>query len=77
MRKIKDITELIGNTPLLHLCRAFPEHYIFGKCEFMNPFSLKDRPVRQIFKDAEKEGRLKEGDTVIECTSGNTGMAIA
>ncbi|MCE7742729.1 MAG: cysteine synthase A [Candidatus Heimdallarchaeota archaeon] len=77
MRKIKDITELIGNTPLLRLSRIFPEDYIYGKCEFMNPFSLKDRPVFQIFKDAEKEGLLKEGDTVIECTSGNTGMAIA
>ena len=77
MKTINSITDLIGNTPLLRLGRIFPEKNIYGKCEFMNPFSLKDRPVFQIFKDAEEEGKLKEGDTVIECTSGNTGMAIA
>lgn len=77
MRQINDITDLIGNTPLLRLSRIFPDNPIYGKCEFMNPFSLKDRPVLQIFEDAEKDGRLKKGDTVIECTSGNTGMAIA
>jgi cysteine synthase A len=43
----------------------------------MNPLSLKDRPIYQIFKDAEEQGLLKSGDTVIECTSGNTGMAVA
>ncbi|TFG10760.1 cysteine synthase A [Candidatus Heimdallarchaeota archaeon] len=75
--KISSITDLIGKTPLLRLSRIFPHNEIYGKCEFMNPFSLKDRPVLQIFKDAEKDGKLKEGDTVIECTSGNTGMAIA
>jgi cysteine synthase A len=75
--KISSITDLIGKTPLLRLNRIFPDNQIYGKCEFMNPFSLKDRPVFQIFKDAEKDGKLREGDTVIECTSGNTGMAIA
>ena len=74
---LTEITDLIGNTPLLRLRRLFPKHEIFGKCEFMNPFSLKDRPVLQIFKSAEEEGKLKPGDTVIECTSGNTGMAVA
>ncbi len=77
MRKTSDVTDLIGNTPLLRLSRIFPENSVYGKCEFMNPFSLKDRPVLQIFQDAEREERLKEGYTVIECTSGNTGMAIA
>jgi len=72
-----EITDLIGNTPLLRLSRLFPEKEIYGKCEFMNPFSIKDRPVLQIFKAAEEEGKLKSGDTVIECTSGNTGMAVA
>ncbi len=74
---IEDISELIGNTPLLRMKRTFPSSTIYGKCEFMNPLSIKDRPVLQIFIDAEKEGRLKPGDTVIECTSGNTGMAVA
>jgi cysteine synthase A len=74
---ITEITDLIGNTPLLRLSRLFPEKEIYGKCEFMNPFSIKDRPILQIFRDAEEEGKLSPGDTVIECTSGNTGMAVA
>jgi len=73
----KDITELIGNTPLLRLGRLAPELNIFAKCEFMNPLSLKDRPVLQIIQDAEQSGELKPGSTLIEVTSGNTGMAIA
>lgn len=74
---VAEITDLIGNTPLLKLNRLFPEEEIYGKCEFMNPFSIKDRPILEIFRAAEKEGKLKPGDTVIECTSGNTGMAVA
>lgn len=77
MRKAENITDLIGKTPLLHLNRLFPNRKIFGKCEFMNPLSIKDRPVLQIFNDAEERGELKQGDVVIECTSGNTGMAVA
>ena len=77
MRTVNDITELIGNTPLLRLERLFPNSDIYGKCEFMNPLSLKDRPIYQIFKDAKKKELVRPGDTVIECTSGNTGMAVA
>ena len=77
MKAIENMIELIGNTPLLRLRKVFPDSKIFGKCEFMNPLSLKDRPILQIFKDAEDAGKLKPGDTVIECTSGNTGMAVA
>ncbi|NHJ46845.1 MAG: cysteine synthase A [Asgard group archaeon] len=77
MKSKKDITELIGNTPLIKLDRLFPQSNIYGKCEFMNPMSVKDRPILQIFKDAEADGKLKPGDTVIECTSGNTGIAVA
>jgi cysteine synthase A len=77
LKALNDITELIGNTPLLRLKRIFPNSKIYGKCEFMNPLSLKDRPILQIFKDAEEQKLLKPGDTVIECTSGNTGMAVA
>ena len=69
--------DLIGHTPLLRLGRLCPDHAVFAKCEFMNPISLKDRPVLQIILDAERAGRLKPGDTLIECTSGNTGMAVA
>ncbi|MEE9409908.1 MAG: cysteine synthase A [Candidatus Heimdallarchaeota archaeon] len=77
MKYSRDITELIGKTPLLRLQRLIPERKVFGKCEFMNPISIKDRPIFQIFKDAEIEEKLRPGDTVIECTSGNTGMAVA
>jgi len=72
-----NVLELIGNTPLLRLGRLAPQHQLFAKCEFMNPLSLKDRPVLQIIEDAEAAGRIKPGDTLIEITSGNTGMAVA
>ena len=72
-----NLTELIGKTPLLHLGHLAPSHKIFAKCEFLNPISLKNRPVLKIIEDAERAGRLKPGDTLIETTSGNTGMAVA
>jgi len=72
-----DATELIGRTPLLRLERLCPEQDVLAKCEFLNPISIKDRVVCQIILDAEREGRLKPGDTLIEATSGNTGMAVA
>lgn len=77
MRIVDNVTDLIGNTPLIKLRRLFPEGNVLGKCEFMNPMSIKDRPIFQILVDAENEGKLKPGDTVIECTSGNTGIAVA
>jgi cysteine synthase A len=77
MRAHLDITGLIGNTPLLKLGKLASESEIYAKCEFMNPLSLKDRPVLQIIEDAEQEGRLKPGSTLVDATSGNTGMAIA
>jgi len=77
MKTAEDITGLIGNTPLIRLQRLFPSGNVLAKCEFMNPMSIKDRPIFQIFLDAEAEGKLKPGDTVIECTSGNTGIAVA
>ncbi|MDP8238878.1 MAG: cysteine synthase A [Candidatus Hatepunaea meridiana] len=77
MKFSRNITELIGNTPLLRLGRYAQDREIYAKCEFMNPLSLKDRPVFQIIHDAEQSGALKPGSTLIEATSGNTGMAIA
>lgn len=77
MNLYEDVTQLIGHTPLLRLGRLAPDRQIFAKCEFLNPVSLKDRPVLQIVKDAEADGRLQPGDTLIEATSGNTGMAVA
>jgi cysteine synthase A len=77
MRFYRNITEMIGRTPLLRLERLAVGQEIYAKCEFMNPLSLKDRPVLQIIQDAEERGQLKPGGTLLEATSGNTGMAVA
>lgn len=73
----ESLRDLVGNTPLLALNAFAPGHRILAKCEFMNPISIKDRPVREIIAQAEARGELKPGDTIIEATSGNTGMALA
>lgn len=77
MEYANSVADLIGCTPLLKLERLAPGREVYAKCEFMNPLSLKDRAVRQIVEDAEAAGRLQPGSTLIECTSGNTGMAVA
>jgi len=77
MRFHHSITDMIGGTPLLRLGRLAPDCQVYAKCEFMNPLSLKDRAVFQIIEDAEVRGELSPGCTLIECTSGNTGMAVA
>lgn len=74
------IVETIGNTPLVRLnkiTKDFPCD-VFAKVEYFNPGnSIKDRIALQLIEDAEKSGRLKPGDTIVECTSGNTGMGLA
>lgn len=77
MQAYSSIKDTIGKTPLLRLGRLAEDRSIYAKCEFLNPISLKDRPVLQIIEDAEQDGRLKPGSTLIEATSGNTGMAVA
>jgi cysteine synthase len=77
MKFHRSIVEMIGHTPLLKLERLAPGLEVYAKCEFTNPLSIKDRPVLQIIEDAEREGRLQPGCTLIEITSGNTGMAVA
>ena len=75
-----NILDAIGNTPLIKLHRvgAGLSCNLYGKCEFLNPGgSLKDRIGYQMVADAEREGRIKPGDTLIEPTSGNTGIGIA
>jgi cysteine synthase A len=70
----------IGNTPLVELSRLTKgmEGRILAKLDYLNPgFSKKDRIARQIIEDAETEGRLKPGQTVVELTSGNTGTGLA
>jgi len=77
MRAASSLTDLIGKTPLLRLARLAEDVPLYAKCELLNPLSVKDRPVLQIVEDAEADGRLKPGGTLIEATSGNTGMAVA
>lgn len=74
------LEQAIGNTPLIELKKASanPRVRIFGKLEGNNPAgSVKDRPAYNMIKMALKEGHIKEGDTLIEATSGNTGIALA
>ena len=76
----KDITELIGRTPLVRLNRLSPTGgaTIFGKVEFFNPGgSVKDRICLNMINEAERLGTLKPGGTIVEPTSGNTGIAYA
>jgi len=71
--------ELIGNTPMVYLDR-FGEGLgarIAAKLELFNPYSVKDRPVLNMIETAEREGRIDEDTTIIEATSGNTGLALA
>jgi cysteine synthase A len=74
-----DITEVIGNTPLVKLRKLSPAgSEIFVKLDSKNPGgSIKDRPALAIINDAEATGKLSAGGTIIEPTSGNTGIAIA
>lgn len=74
------IDQLIGNTPLLKLNRIVPEDAadVYVKLEFFNPAgSIKDRIALSMIEKAEAEGKLKHGDTIIEPTSGNTGIGLA
>lgn len=75
-----DILETIGNTPVVKLQHIGQELEceLFVKCEFLNPGgSVKDRIGYRMVLNAEKEGRIRPGDTLIEPTSGNTGIGIA
>src|SRR5471032_2764561 len=69
----------IGRTPIVRVQRhAPPGITMYAKCEFFNPLSsVKDRLAIAIIEDAEKTGALKPGQTVVEATSGNTGIALA
>ena len=74
----KNITELIGKTPLARLNRLFPDAEIYAKLEYFNPAgSTKDRAALSMIEDAEKRGALKSGSVIIEPTSGNTGIGLA
>jgi cysteine synthase A len=74
------VLDLVGNTPLVRLRRVIPESgaEVLGKMESLNPAgSIKDRIALSMIEDAEERGLLKPGDTIVEPTSGNTGVGLA
>lgn len=79
MRVANDMTELIGETPIVKLKQTEKDVAdIYLKLEFMNPgSSVKDRIALAMIEAAEEEGIIKPGDTIIEPTSGNTGIGLA
>ena len=79
MKYYKNILETIGNTPLVKLNRTIEtDALVLAKVETFNPgHSIKDRMALKMIEDAENDGRLCKGGTIIEGTSGNTGMGLA
>lgn len=80
MAVIKDITELIGRTPLLKLSGiGIPKGVeVYAKLEMMNPGgSIKDRLGDMLIREALASGKLRPGGTIIEATAGNTGIGLA
>lgn len=81
-KAVKSLIDLVGNTPLVEIEGLEKKHdlgaKIYGKLEFFNPTgSVKDRIVKEMILEAEKEGKIKPGDTILDNTSGNTGIALA
>src|SRR2546422_9616226 len=81
MQNVYDnVVDAIGHTPLVRINRLGRDTgaTFYAKLEYLNPgSSVKDRIAVQIIEDAERAGELKPGGTVVECTSGNTGMGLA
>jgi len=77
----KSLLDCIGNTPLLRLERIGPDYpnaEFYGKAEWLNPGgSVKDRPALEMIREAERAGTLQPGQTILDATSGNTGIAYA
>src|ERR1700675_1601095 len=77
----RTLLDCIGNTPLLRLERLgrnYPNAEFYGKAEWFNPGgSVKDRPALEMIREAERSGKLKPGQTILDATSGNTGIAYA
>jgi cysteine synthase A len=80
LRVATDITELMGQTPMLRLTRVVPAQWssVYAKLEFLNPGgSVKDRAALGMILEAERQGRLSPGCTIVEATAGNTGVGLA
>ena len=76
----EDITDLVGETPILKLRRLIPQGSadVYAKLEYLNPGgSVKDRAAIGIIRRAEQDGQLKAGGTIVEATAGNTGIGLA
>lgn len=79
-KKVNSVTDLVGNTPLINLSRLVDEGSaeVYAKLEFFNPgSSIKDRIALSMIEMAEEKGDLKPGGTIVESTSGNTGIGLA
>src|SRR5687768_18545503 len=79
MTRFSNILETVGNTPVVRINKLAPAGVdLYVKIEAFNPLgSVKDRLALGVIEDAEKTGKLKPGQTVIEATSGNTGIGLA
>jgi cysteine synthase A len=80
LRVTDDITDLVGQTPMLRLTRLTPPTAadVYAKLEYLNPGgSVKDRAAIGIIRNAERDGRLKNGGVIVEATAGNTGIGLA
>ena len=78
MTKYQNVIETIGNTPLVKINRLSKSNNLYAKVEFFNPAgSVKDRVALAMIEDAERKGLIKDGTTIIEPTSGNTGIGLA
>ncbi len=80
-KPVDNILQTIGNTPMVRInaiTRGVTDAFVYAKLETFNPGnSIKDRMAVKMLEDAERDGRLRPGGTIIECTSGNTGMGLA
>ena len=80
MSAVDSVTELIGNTPLVRLNRVTKglDAEVWVKLEYMNPTgSIKDRVAQRMIEDAERQGHLKLGHTIMESSTGNTGISLS
>src|SRR6266536_4616935 len=77
-RIVSSLEELVGDTPMLRLPTADASTRLLAKLEMFNPLSsVKDRAALNMLRSAERDGILREGVTVVEATSGNTGISLA
>ena len=78
MKLVTRVTDLIGETPLIRLVFPGIDADLYAKLEYLNPGgSVKDRIAKQMIEAAEKRGEIKPGDTIVEATSGNTGIGLS